>query len=349
MEQISQVVGPVVNILTGHIMKQLGYVISSRNYVKDLRNKMTVLEGKSYDVKKHMDTNYIDNKKIPAHVEGWLEDAENVKKTVQSISSNRNGCLNMRMRYRAGRKAFKTIKEIECLINEEINWRDTNIPIGRVDSKQASLSASSSSGETTQNDFKSREKIFKDALKFLQQDDKTGQVIALCGMGGVGKTTMMEQLKKVAYDKRMFTWIVKVVIGRNPNMLSIQNDVALCIGDGLSEATKTARADRLCTRFKNMLNNGNHKVLVILDDVWEKIELKDIGLTSPLPSGIKLLLTSRYSNICTQIAACVDSVLQVVRVDVLEETEAHNFFSRYAGVSKEDDRDKYLINRMWYC
>ncbi|KAJ0705033.1 putative P-loop containing nucleoside triphosphate hydrolase, leucine-rich repeat domain superfamily [Helianthus annuus] len=343
MEQTSQIVGPVVNILTTHIAKQLGYVTSSSKYVRDMSNKMTVLEGKRVDVEKHKHANIINNKETPARVEGWLGDVENVKKEVQSISSNVIGCLNIKMRYRLGRNAFNTIKEIERLISEEIYWRDANIPVGRVNSESVSWSAPSASGEITQSDFKSRDKTFKDALRFLQQDDKTSQVIALCGMGGVGKTTMMEQLKTVAHDKKMFDWIVKVVIGNNPNMLSIQNDIALCTGEVLPEATKAARAEHLCRRFKKILEDGKNKILVILDDVWEKVELKDIGLTVPLPNGVKLLLTSRDSNICTQIAASVDLVLRLVSVDVLEEAEAQGLFSQITGLSKEDDQDLYQI------
>ncbi|KAF5770847.1 putative P-loop containing nucleoside triphosphate hydrolase, leucine-rich repeat domain superfamily [Helianthus annuus] len=343
MEQTSQIIGPVVNILTTHITKQLGYVTSSRKYVRDMSNKMTVLEGKRVDVETHKHANIINNKETPARVEGWLGDVENVKKEVQSISSNVIGCLNIKMRYRLGRNAFNTIKEIERLISEEIYWRDANIPTGRVNSESVSWSAPSASGEITQSDFKSRDQTFKDAFRFLQQDDKTSQVIALCGMGGVGKTTMMEQLKTVAHDKKMFDWIVKVVIGNNPNMLSIQNDIALCTGEVLPEATKAARAEHLCRRFKNILEDEKTKILVILDDVWEKVELKDIGLTGPLPNGVKLLLTSRNSNICTQIAASVDLVLRLVSVDVLEVAEAQGLFSQITGLSEEDDQDLYQI------
>ncbi|MFS7916177.1 putative P-loop containing nucleoside triphosphate hydrolase, leucine-rich repeat domain superfamily [Helianthus anomalus] len=161
-------------------------------------------------------------------------------------------------------------------------------------------------------------------------------------MGGVGKTTMMEQLKKVAEDKKMFDFFVKVTIGRNPNMLSIQNDIAVCIGgEGLREETVTARADSLRRKFEKKLEEDKKKILVILDDVWEKVEIKDIGLTSPLPKGVKLLLTSRDSKVCTLIADT--SLLQVVRVNVLSDAEAQNFLSKYTGVSIEHDQDRFQI------
>ncbi|CAI9270999.1 unnamed protein product [Lactuca saligna] len=64
-------------------------------------------------------------------------------------------------------------------------------------------------------------------------------------MGGVGKTTMTEHLKKATEDKKMFDWIVKAVIGQKINMLSIQQAVAEYMGQPLIEMSITARADRL--------------------------------------------------------------------------------------------------------
>ncbi|KAM0037531.1 putative P-loop containing nucleoside triphosphate hydrolase [Helianthus debilis subsp. tardiflorus] len=346
MEQIaSQIIGGVVNILTRHITKHIQHVTSSTKRVADMISKMEVLKGKSKDVSGRMEGNQRNRKVIPARVEGWLIEVEDVNKEVQSISTDVNiGCLHVKKRYRVGRNALKTIEKIECLINEEekISWSDANIPLGRVDTKpSASTLAPSPSCET--NDFKSRDKAFEDALKYLQQDDKTSQVIALCGMGGVGKTTMMEQLKKVAEDKQMFKWIAKSVVGQNPDILSVQNDIAAYLKNcDLPNASKLVRAEHL-TKTIAKLSEDNKKVLIILDDVWKKIELKDIGLTSPLPKGVKLLLTSRDYNICKQIACNANLDLQVVKVDVLEEAEAHKFFSGITGVLEEDDPDKYHI------
>ncbi|CAI9270318.1 unnamed protein product [Lactuca saligna] len=305
-------------------------------YVRNMNTKIKLLDDISCDVKKHMETNNRSNLEIPTHVPGWLEEVEKTKEKAQSILSIGNGCCNLKMRYRAGRKAFKTTEEMESLIDEnsKITWSDAQRPLGKVNSKIASSSAPSD-GES-QNHFKSREKSFKDAFKSLQQDHKS-KVIAICGMGGVGKTTMMEQLKKTAEDKKFFDWIVKVVIGQKTNMLSIQQDVAEYMGTSLTETSVAARADRLRITFGKM-SEKKEKLLVILDDVWETIELKDIGL-SPLPNSFKLLLTSRNESICKQIAVEANSESTLVRVDVMEEPEAQNFFWQITGVSKQHDME----------
>ncbi|GJQ96107.1 NB-ARC domains-containing protein [Tanacetum coccineum] len=334
MEFVSAIIGPVVESLLQPVKKHLGYIFSSRNNVRNMNTRLKQLDGTSVDVRKHMETNNTSQLEIPARVPGWLEEVEKIKEDAERISSNYNGCLSVKMRYQAGRNAFKTTEEIERLIKEntEIIWSDTQKPLGKVSFKKGATSVPSNGD--AKNYFKSREKIFEDALRFLQQDHKL-QVIALCGMGGVGKTTMMEQLKKTVTDRNVFGWIVKVVIGQKINTFSVQQTVAEYIGQSLTETSKTARADRLRITFEKMSQEGK-KVLVILDDVWEMVELNDIGL-SPLPTGFKLLLTSRNETICTQIAVDAHSDSKVVRVDVMEESEANNFFGQITGVSEESD------------
>ncbi|KAL7616191.1 probable disease resistance protein At4g14610 [Lactuca sativa] len=149
------------------------------------------------------------------------------------------------------------------------------------------------------------------------------------------KNHMEEQLKRVAEDKKMFDYVVKVVIGQQIDMFSIQQTVAEYMGESLIETNKTTRADCLRITFGNP-PKGRNKVLVILDDVWETIELEDIG-PSPFPNDFKLLLTSRNKNICNKIAVEANLDMTLVIVDVMEEVEALNFFWQIIGVSKQDD------------
>ncbi|GKB49305.1 NB-ARC domains-containing protein [Tanacetum coccineum] len=270
-------------------------------------------------------------------------DVEDVQEGFDNFPSNDIGCFDVKKKYRTGRDALKLTKDIEALIEDsnKMIWRDNQIPLGRVDSKRPA--STSSSGGNTQIRFESRDKVFNDALKFLQDDDKT-RVIALCGMGGVGKTTLMNQLYKAAYDNKMFNWIVVVLIGKTPNLHAIQKAIAAHTGKPLTETDETLMATYLLKRFE-ALSEEKAKCLVILDDVWKesKIKLKDIGLARPLPKGVKLLLTSRDESICREIAVDAGFVPEVVRVDVLKEGEARDLFCRIADISAENDHDLYKI------
>ncbi|XP_071700558.1 probable disease resistance protein At4g27220 [Rutidosis leptorrhynchoides] len=181
--------------------------------------------------------------------------------------------------------------------------------------------------------------MFDKALKALEPNNEC-QMMALCGMGGVGKSMMMEQLKKVAEDRNMFDLVVKVVIGKSKNKMMIQDAVAENTGRSLTENDEHNRAERLHKRFEGISEDGKKKILVILDDVWEEMDLKDIGLTNPLPKGFKLLLTSRDERVCTQMGVKPCCIFKIV---VLEEPEAKKLFWEIAGIVSDGDHDLIKI------
>ncbi|CAH1435232.1 unnamed protein product [Lactuca virosa] len=108
-------------------------------------------------------------------------------------------------------------------------------------------------------------------------------MVALWGMDGVGKTTMMKKLKEVMIVKKMFNSYVEVVIGEKTDPIAIQQAVAQYHGINLSETTKPARTDKLRKWFADNSDGGKNKFLVILDDVWQPVDMEDIGL-SRLPN-----------------------------------------------------------------
>ncbi|GJW47513.1 NB-ARC domains-containing protein, partial [Tanacetum coccineum] len=341
MEIVSAIVGPIVNALTVHITQKLRNLTSSAERVRDMGKKMEDLDGQGADIERHVEDNKANNRETPKAAEVWLKKYKKIKEDVDKISTDDIGCFNLRKKYRAGKNALTHIKDIDLLIGQSngINCRGNLNPLGGVDSKRPA--SKSSSGGNTQIRFESRDKIFNDALKFLKDDDTT-RVIALCGMGGVGKTTLMKQLKESAKDNKMFSWIVEVGIGKTPNLLTIQRAIAAHIREPLNGTDVKLMAEELSKTFK-VRSDRKEKILVILDDVWEKIELEDIGLASPLPNGVKLLLTSRDIQVCRQIAVDVDadSVPGLVEVNVLEEREAQDLFFRIAGIPEKPDRDLY--------
>nr|GEZ16961.1 NB-ARC domains-containing protein [Tanacetum cinerariifolium] len=113
MEFVSAIISPVVESLMMPVKKHLGYIFSSSNNVRNMNTRLTQLNGTSVDVRKHMEINITRQLEIPDRVTGWLEEVEKIKEDAERISSNHNGCLSVKMRYQAGRNAFKTTEEIE--------------------------------------------------------------------------------------------------------------------------------------------------------------------------------------------------------------------------------------------
>nr|XP_043618904.1 disease resistance protein RPS2-like [Erigeron canadensis] len=292
--------------------------------------------------------------KVPDQVKGWLEDVQVVNAKVESLQEISVGsCFSFKTRHGVGKRAFGLIQEIKHLKEEhtQIVWTNHPIPLGKVDSMKASTSAPP---VDYQSDFESREDTFVKALKALEADHKS-HVIALWGMGGVGKTTMMEKLKTVVTEKRMFSLIVPVAIGEFPHkhlpynhvnnekkLLAIQDAVADYLAINLKEITTiSAKADKLRGWFENYSEGGKNKILVILDDIWQFIDLKDIGL-SPFPDqgvDFKVLLTSRSREVCINMGVETNSIFNV---KVLSNAEAHTFFWQFVNDSTEADLDPGL-------
>ncbi|PRQ48312.1 putative P-loop containing nucleoside triphosphate hydrolase [Rosa chinensis] len=112
-------------------------------------------------------------------------------------------------------------------------------------------------------------------------------MILVYGVGGVGKTTLIKEVFRKATEDKWFDDVVMVLdVRQNPDLGRIQKEILEKLGmDVLGDETMVGRAHRLSKRIRDK------KILVILDDVWESIDLEAIGLHRV--ANCKILLTSR--------------------------------------------------------
>ncbi|XP_023766931.1 uncharacterized protein LOC111915508 [Lactuca sativa] len=330
METANEIIKQVVPVLMVPINDYLRYLVSCRKYISDMDLKMKELKEAKDNVEEHKNHNISNRLEVPAaQVQSWLEDVEKINAKVETVPKDVGCCFNLKIRYRAGRDAFNIIEEIDSVMRRHslITWTDHPIPLGRVDSVMASTSTLS----TEHNDFQSREVRFSEALKALEAN----HMIALCGMGGVGKTHMMQRLKKVAKEKRNFGYIIEAVIGEISDPIAIQQVVAdyLCIE--LKESDKKTRAEKLRQGFKAKSDGGNAKFLIILDDVWQSVDLEDIGLSPSPNQGVdfKVLLTSRDEHVCSVMGVEANSI---INVGLLIEAEAQRLFQQFVETSEPE-------------
>ncbi|KAL8248382.1 hypothetical protein R6Q59_005250 [Mikania micrantha] len=342
---ISSVVTPVVESVLAPVKKHLDFMVSSTKYVTDMKEKMAQLSLTEQDIRHKWEEAVARNHEVSHHVSPWLEEVKKMNQKAQSIPTGGIECFNMTKRYKAGKKSYNILVEIQALETRgsTIVFTNTQKPLAEV----VSTHTRSSTDGTQNNDFESRDLIRKAAIKSLQlNNNESHKMIALCGMGGVGKTTMMEHIKKDVDSSKMFDRVVKVVLGENADIISLQRDIAEYINlEDLKEKAKDARADRLRGMFEEMSQQGK-KVLVIMDDIWKVFDLKDVGL-SPLPNGFKLLFTSRDKSVCTKMGVRNDSIFDV---GFLNDEEAKTLFFRVVGISECDDPSlqrigEYIVKR----
>ncbi|KAJ0693070.1 putative AAA+ ATPase domain, P-loop containing nucleoside triphosphate hydrolase [Helianthus annuus] len=333
---INSIVTPVVNSLMVPVKKHLGFLVSSTKHVKDMKEEMDQLNLTEQDIQEKKTTADANYHVVSHHVSPWLEDVQKMKEKVESIPTAGIGCFNVAKRYKAGKQSCIIVQQIKALKERasEISWTNEQKSIAKVPSTSAPVPHG-----TQTTTFDSRDSVFNAALQSLQSNDESQKMIALCGMGGVGKTTMMEQLKKAVEDSGTFDWVVKVVLGESSDPIVLQQAVAEYIHEDLTEKTKDARAELLRKKFEGMSQNGQKKILVIMDDIWKEVDLKDVGLTSPLPNGFKLLFTSRFEHVCTQMGVRPSSIF---RVRVLNEAEAKTLFFEIVGPTPSDGDDDEL-------
>ncbi|KAK2986559.1 hypothetical protein RJ640_022437 [Escallonia rubra] len=147
-------------------------------------------------------------------------------------------------------------------------------------------------------------------------------------MPGVGKTTMMEQVRNAMVEKKEFEEVAFAVVSATWDVKSIQGRLAsdLRLYDLANADDESVRARLLRERLKN-----GKKILVILDDVWDKLTLEDMGLDFGDSRGCKILMTSRSERVC-EANKCLRNFL----INVLSQEEALGLFRQHAGNCIED-------------
>ena len=169
-------------------------------------------------------------------------------------------------------------------------------------------------------DFESRTKMRSEVLEALRADKVN--MIAICGMGGTGKTTMAKEVAKRAKDDKLFDEVVMAVVSQNQDLRKIQGQIAEMLGLKLVEENSLVRKERLIKRLMD-----NKSILVILDDVWDVLDLEAVGIPyGGQHKSCKILLTSRSEEACTQM-----KTQKIFPIKFLSEEEAWNLFREMAG------------------
>ncbi|KAG5255212.1 disease resistance protein [Salix suchowensis] len=212
-------------------------------------------------------------------------------------------------------------KKTETLRKLEENSRDFRTTV----SHKAPLQDIESLPSKEFTPSESSKEAFEKTMKALKDDNVN--MIGLYGMGGVGKTTLVKEVGRRAKETQLFDEVLLATVSQNPNVMDIQDRMAESLGLHFDEETTEGRANRLWKRLET-----ERKLLVILDDVWQDVDLEEIGIPFGADHrGCKVLLTTRLRGICFHMQ-CQQQVL----LSILSENEAWALFKINAGLRDED-------------
>ncbi|XP_028803906.1 disease resistance protein SUMM2-like [Neltuma alba] len=168
--------------------------------------------------------------------------------------------------------------------------------------------------------FKCTEEACNEILMALRDDKKI--TIGLYGMGGCGKTSLLEQVRREVEDHKLLKTAFAIV-SNTPNYIAIQDSIANCIGLVFeTEKNVTDQAARLSMPFEE-----DKKYLIILDDVWQVLDFKAIGI--PVRENCKVLLRTRRRHLFDMMKFDAPIYLSLLTPD-----EEWELFQKYAGEIK---------------
>nr|XP_043638289.1 probable disease resistance protein At4g27220 [Erigeron canadensis] len=313
-EQVSStVIGKVVDSLFCVIKKETGYMWNCEDNVGKFKNEVEKLQDMKERVEQQINIAKVEGNNLIVGVEKWVEEAaQEISKAQEFLQQEANAkktcfkigmCGNWATRHRYGKMV--ATKMTPCLLEHQERGKDfvtcvsvyTRAP-GPLDVYQ----------NKDLDDIVTQNSALEDIIKALEDDNI--QIIGIYGLGGVGKTTLAKEVAaRVKKSNMTFVDIAFTTVTQTVKAQEIKNDLE---------------------NAKKRIEKGE-KVLIILDDVWEKLDLEDLCI--PINhTNCKLLLTSRSEKVCEKMNA-----QSKIYLDSLPAKEAWILFKRVVGERLETD------------
>ncbi|GLJ19859.1 hypothetical protein SUGI_0359910 [Cryptomeria japonica] len=154
-------------------------------------------------------------------------------------------------------------------------------------------------------------------------DDPAAPVIAVVGMGGVGKTFLMQNVFSRIKDK--FEKSIWLAISQTYSLKKLQASLAmeLDLNEVVNERVDEVKAAEL---IHGRL--ASRKFLIVLDDVWRATEQENLVLALGIPRGnnpeSKIVVTTRSRHVSSNMNA------RVYELQPLSKEESWNLFCAFA-------------------
>ena len=286
LEAIAVAVGQDgVKAALGVIRRHVQYYTSYTENVEQLESQMDDLKAKRKDLQDKVDAARRTQDKPFEQVLRWLKNSEDVISECEQLQEQIG--KNSGRHYRLGRKVVKMMETIKEL-NENCNFDTTTVACNPPPPRVEITATEYVEGLDTMEEAKNQ---VMDALR-----DVGVSVIGVCGMGGIGKTTLMQRVNnELEESPDLFKTVIMVTVSSTPDIKKLQDQIAERLGLQLDKNKEVSfRAHKLSERLEK-----EGSVLIILDDVWEMLETDQVGVTCGSGSRCcKIVLTTRDKDVC---------------------------------------------------
>ncbi|XP_050110354.1 disease resistance protein At4g27190-like [Malus sylvestris] len=317
MEIIIAIASKIGECLVTPIGTEFGYLINYHSNLESLKGEIKKLFDKKDGVQGLVDAAKRNGEIIKPDVQSWLKNVNDdmVKKMFQfedEINKKRR-CV---YRWSLSRRAYKITQHVLQLQNEGA-FENVAHP--------APPREIWSTFKKGFKDFKSRMAYMNEVIEGLKREQV--RMIGICGMGDVGKTTMVKEIIVRLAKLDLFDKIVMANVSQSPSIRMIQSEIAYKIGLKFEEESEPGIALKLHGRLMEI-----KRILIVLDDVWTEPDFEAIGLPSGYAhKGCKVLLTSRDWEVCNRMGS-----QKIIAVPTLTTEESQELFREMVGESFND-------------
>ncbi|TYI41448.1 hypothetical protein ES332_A01G022100v1 [Gossypium tomentosum] len=151
-------------------------------------------------------------------------------------------------------------------------------------------------------------------------------ISGIYGLGGVGKTTLLNQINNKFHDTTHDYLVIWAVASQDRPIEKVQDEIAKRIGlsnERWKSKSLDEKAGDICSRLYN------RRFALLLDDIWEWFDLTRAGIPIPtLDNDCKVIFTTRRLDVCCQMQPNMDNN---IRVACLPSGEAFKLFEEKVG------------------
>ncbi|XP_065849320.1 probable disease resistance protein At4g27220 isoform X2 [Euphorbia lathyris] len=325
---VNLVTDPINLYVVTPIKQHISYAFTCDTKVQRLHNEVEQLKNKRVRLQQSVDAATRNGEEIYPNVTKWLtiaeKDIEEAENLIQEKEEAKKKCFvgfcpNLKTRYQLSKKAYKKASVMAELLqdaqgSDPISFRQPLLPIVE-DNKY-------SRGDALPSRMLILHQIM-DALK-----DPNLNIIGVYGMGGIGKTTLAKEVLGQAAEQKLFETVILVAVSQTPELGRIQGEIADFLGLEFHAKEVPGRASQLHQALKKV------KALIILDDLWQKLDLNAVGIPSgDACGGCKILLTSRRKHVLSNEMCTQKEFL----LDVLEPEETWRLFEMSVSKAKDPE------------